>query len=91
MLQSNLAVCWTLGVNLSATGPATSALNNWTPPKPNNGKIAILKTIIPIPPIKCVKLLQNNNPFGAVSIWNVFNMVAPVVVKPDIDSKKQFI
>ena len=39
------------GVILSAVGPATSALNNWTPPIPKRGSMAILKTIIPMPPI----------------------------------------
>ena len=45
-------VCLILGDILSAAGPATSALNNCTPPIPSNGSIAMLKTIIPIPPIK---------------------------------------
>jgi len=73
------------GVILSAVGPATSALNNWTPPKPRSGSIARLKTIIPIPPIKCVKLRQNNKPSG-ISL-RLFIILEPVVVRPDIDSK----
>ena len=40
-IQRNLAVSRTRGVILSATGPGTSALNNWTPPTPSNGRIAI--------------------------------------------------
>jgi len=43
---------------------------------------------MPIPPIQCVKLLQNNNDFGSDSIS--VNMEAPVVVKPETDSNNAF-
>ena len=92
--HNNLAVCFTLGVILFATGPATSALNNCTPPIPSIGKIAILKTMIPIPPINCVKDRQNNIPCGTSSINKVDecpSTVAPVVVRPLIASKKEFV
>ena len=69
--HNNLAVCFTLGVILSATGPATSARNNCTPPIPSSGNIAILKTMIPIPPINGVKDRQNKIPCGKSSIINV--------------------
>jgi hypothetical protein len=48
--------------------------------------ITITSTIIPIPPIQWVKLLQNKIDFGRASIS--VKIDAPVVVKPDIDSKK---
>lgn len=85
--HNNFAVCLTLGVSLSATGPAISALNNCTPPKPRSGNIAMLNTIIPIPPINWVKLLQNSTPFGVFSIFD--KTLAPVVVSPDMASKNE--
>jgi hypothetical protein len=66
--------------------PDDSALNNCIPPIPKKGKIATVKTIIPIPPIQWVILLQNNIPFGTISIS--VNIEAPVVENPDIVSKK---
>ena len=38
---------------LSVIGPGTSALKSFIPPTPKRGKIATLKTIIPIPPSQC--------------------------------------
>ena len=72
------AVSVILGCNLSEEGPGASAANNCIPPIPNNGKIAIAKTMIPIPPIQCVVLLQNKILLGMASIS--FKMEAPVVV-----------
>ena len=51
--------------------------------------MATANTIIPIPPIQCVKLRQNNTPFGTISIS--FKIEAPVVVNPDMVSKKAFV
>jgi hypothetical protein len=51
--------------------------------------IRITRTIIPIPPIQCVKLLQNKMDFGSASMS--VKMEDPVVVNPDADSKKAFI
>ncbi len=42
-------------------------------------------TMIPIPPIHCVKLRQNRMPCGRDSMSE--KTVAPVVVNPDTDSK----
>ncbi len=49
------------------------------------GRIAIEITIIPSPPIQCVKLRQYKIPCGSSSI--LFRIEAPVVVNPDIVSK----
>jgi hypothetical protein len=49
----------------------------------------ITRTIIPIPPIQCVRLLQNKMDLGKDSIS--VNMEEPVVVKPDTDSKNALI
>ena len=51
MYHRYFAVSLIFGVNLSVVGPATSARNNWTPPIPSIGRIAIVNSIIPIPPI----------------------------------------
>ncbi len=45
----------------------------------------MMRTIIPIPPIQCVKLLQKSIDFGIDSIS--INIDDPVVVKPETDSK----
>ena len=42
-------------------------------------------TIIPMPPIQCVRLLQNRIEYGSISTF--FNIEEPVVEKPDVDSK----
>ena len=58
--QSLFAVLLILGWILSPLIPlpGASAENNCIPPIPNNGKIAIANTIIPIPPSQWVILLQ---------------------------------
>ena len=43
------------------------------------------KTIIPMPPNHCVKLLQKRSPLPRASMFT--RIEAPVVVKPDMDSK----
>ena len=67
-----------LGCNLSPAGPGASAVKSCIPPIPKKGKIAIARTIIPIPPIQWVVLLQNKIPSGKDSISS--KIVAPVVV-----------
>ena len=74
---------------MSLVGPGASAINNSIPPIPKRGNIAIVRTIIPIPPIHCVMLLQNKILLGRDSIS--FKMVEPVVVKPDIVSKNALV
>ena len=46
-------------------------------------------TMIPMPPIQCVRLLQNKIPLGSDSIS--FNIVDPVVVYPEIVSNSAFV
>jgi hypothetical protein len=53
---------------------------------PNMGKIATVKNTIPKPPNHCVRLRQRSNAWGWLSILSRID--APVVVNPDIDSKK---
>ena len=81
-----LAVSVILGCNLSADGPGASAINNCMPPIPSSGKIAMVNTIIPIPPIQCVADLQKRIPFGIISIS--FKIDEPVVEYPEMVSKK---
>ncbi len=50
------------------------------------GIIAITRTITPIPPIQCVSARQNKILLGRTSIS--VKIDEPVVVKPEIDSKK---
>ena len=69
MSHKRFAVSVILGCNLSALGPGASAAKSCIPPIPNNGKIATASTIIPIPPIQCVKLRQNKTPSGIVA-WD---------------------
>ena len=52
----------------------------------DRGRIASAKTITPIPPIKCVKLRQNNRLLDKDSISS--KIVEPVVVKPLTVSNK---
>lgn len=49
------------------------------------GRTSNVNTTTPTPPIKCVDDLQNRRPLGKSSI--LLSMVAPVVVKPETDSK----
>ena len=56
------------------------------PPTPNIGNTSTAKTIIPIPPSHCSCCLYQSTACGNASIF--CNTVAPVVVKPENDSKK---
>ena len=71
---------------MSPVIPGASAEKSCIPPIPRRGSIAIAKTIIPIPPNQCVILLQKIILSGRDSIS--FITVDPVVVYPDIVSKK---
>ena len=89
MIHNLLAVSLIRGWILSFVGPGASAMNSSIPPIPNRGRMAIVNTIIPIPPIHWVILLQNNMLLGNASIS--FKIVEPVVVKPDIVSKNALV
>ena len=51
--------------------------------------MATVKNTIPIPPIQCVMLRQKSMEWGSESMF--VNMLAPVVVNPDMVSKKAFV
>ena len=67
-------------------GPVASAANTLTLPPTSDGRMAMVKNTIPKPPIHCVSDRQNRMPCGSTSTSSM--MEAPVVVKPDVDSKK---
>jgi hypothetical protein len=54
-----------------------------------DGRIIMRITIIPRPPIHCVRLLQNSIEYGRISTF--FRIEEPVVEKPEVDSKKALI
>ena len=55
---------------------------------PKKGSRAAVRISTPIPPSQWVKDRQNSSPMGSPSM--AVRMVAPVVVKPEMVSKKQF-
>ncbi len=55
------------------------------PPTPNSGRMATPSTMKPMPPSHCVSARQNSTLLAFDSISVITD--APVVVKPDIDSK----
>ncbi len=79
------AVSWILGARRSLVGPGISARKSCMPPIPSIGRIARERTMNPIPPSHCVKALQKSRLGPRTSTLS--NIVAPVVVKPDMDSK----
>ena len=85
MDQSAIAVYLILGVSLSFVGPTDSAPTNPVPFTPRRGRTATKRTTIPIPPSQLVMLRQKRMDLALSSI--TVNVVAPVVVKPDIISK----
>ena len=89
MIHNLLAVSLILGWILSLVGPGASATNSSMPPMPNNGRMAIVSTMMPIPPIHWVILLQNKILFGKDSMLS--KIEAPVVVKPDMVSKNALV
>ena len=72
------------GVSFSLVGPGVSALYSWNPPIPKKGIMAMENTMMPIPPNQWVKLLQKRTLLGRIS--TSLRMLAPVVVKPEVDS-----
>lgn len=78
------------GINLSFfSGPGVSILKACIPPTPIFGRIAIANTTIPIPPIHWLNERQNKIPFGSDS--TSLKILAPVVVRPETDSKILFV
>ena len=53
-----------------------------------DGSTSSMKTMTPIPPMKCVEDRQKSSPFGNTS--TSVSMVPPVVVYPDTDSNQAF-
>ena len=82
----SLVVMLIFGCNLSCSTPVASALNNCRLPPPKIGSRAMVKHTMPKPPTHCVRARQKSMPRGMVSRWST--TVKPVVVKPDIVSKK---
>ena len=66
--------------------PVASAEKSFRSPVPMVGRTAMVKNTMPIPPIQCVRLRQNKMDGGRLSMF--VSTVAPVVVKPDMISKK---
>ncbi len=89
MVYSSFAVDFTFGTSLETTGPGASARIRYMERSSPIGRTASMKTSIPMPPTQCVKLRQNSTLIGRASISE--SIVAPVVVKPETVSKKQFI
>ena len=79
-----MAVSFTCGTSLSTDGPGLSAFIRFMVELPVSGSSAIINTSTPIPPIQCVKLLQNRPELLMAS--TSVRILAPVVVKPDIVS-----
>mgnify|MGYP001209614928 CR=1 FL=1 len=87
MAQRLLAVSAILGeILLSLIGPVDSALYKFIPPTPSTGRIAKANITMPIPPNHCNSCLYISTDGERTSISLI--TVAPVVVQPDIDSKK---
>ena len=80
------AVYRIFGTNFQTEGPGLSARIRliWEPPL--SGITASRNTSTPMPPIQCVKLLQNSAQWESAS--TSLKMLAPVVVKPEIVSNK---
>ena len=78
-----LVVIFNFEVILPTCGPGDSAFNKWrAEPSSLSGIKIKMKTRIPIPPIQCVKLRQKSI---------LCNILAPVVVRPDIVSNMALI
>jgi len=85
VIQRALAVSMIRGVNLSLTGPGTSALKSCLPPTPRKGRMATARMMMPMPPNHWVSARHKRMPCGRGSMFRM--TVAPVVVKPDMVSK----
>ena len=87
MDQIHLAMVDKRGCILVRNGPVASAANTFTLPLPTiEGKMAMVKNTIPKPPIHWVCVRQYSVAWGSHSTSS--KMVAPVVEKPDMVSKK---
>ncbi len=87
MPHRRFAVALIRGRSLSWVMPVTSALNICMPPEwLSMGITARVNRIIPMPPIHCIRHRHICMPCEKLSIDR--STEAPVVVNPDIDSKK---
>jgi hypothetical protein len=68
-------------------GPGASDFINWAPFTATSGRIAIINTMIPIPPSHWVSWRHRRSACECWSREISPSTVAPVVVKPDVDSK----
>ena len=80
------AVYFIFGTSFPTEGPGLSARMRLMFEPPLSGTMARRKTSTPIPPIQCVKLRHRSEQCESTSTSE--RMLAPVVVKPDIVSKR---
>ncbi len=86
-VQSARAVCVMRGVSFSfLTGPGVSALYSCMPPTPSIGRMATTSTMMPMPPYQC-SAWRHRFSEGAMES-SPTSTVDPVVLRPDIVSKK---
>lgn len=85
ILTSSLALYWKLSFDRDEIWSLVILKRNVL----IEGRTRRVNTTIPTPPIKCVDERQKRIPLGRDS--TSVRMVAPVVVKPDTDSKKAFV
>ncbi|OPY08667.1 MAG: hypothetical protein A4E67_00933 [Syntrophaceae bacterium PtaB.Bin038] len=74
------------GVSRSLTGEGISALKSCMPPTPSSGRMARERMMIPMPPSHWVRARQKRMPLEVPSRFD--RTEAPVVVNPDMVSKK---
>ena len=86
MLHNQRAVVLMRGWSLPIFKPVASAEKSFTSPPPMLGNTAMVKNTIPIPPIQWVMERHSKMECGRTSMS--VKAVAPVVVKPDMVSKK---
>jgi NAD(P)-dependent dehydrogenase (short-subunit alcohol dehydrogenase family) len=75
-----------MGIDLIINPERVTARKIRLAPTPNCESRATKKTMIPIPPSQCVRLLQKRIPLGSPSTFE--KILAPVVVNPETVSKK---
>ena len=76
-----------MGTSLLTMGPGLSARITCRVRPPRLGSRAMVRISTPMPPIQCMKERQKRIPLGRGS--TAVRTEAPVVVKPETDSKKQ--
>ena len=69
------------GTSLPTVGPGTSARMMCIDRLPAIGRMAMMNTSMPMPPIQCANRRQNCAPCDSASMS--VRMLAPVVVKPE--------